>query len=206
VRASTCRLVLSVALSVCGFVACSSTDPASQTTRSGVDVNEPASLVHEDFSGLHFGLSFDHPAQWTSQPFAFSSSFSQSITYLSPMTISNPCTDTSTPGRLDTACSLPVTQLQPRSVLVTWSSVGFPRPAGQPEIPEPNTTIGGRTAHVETTRPGSCDNIGADETIIADIERPSGNHYEMTACLRGPGLGEQERSVTAMLDSTHVTS
>jgi hypothetical protein len=183
--------------------ACTSSSSGEPPATGAAPTTSPSTqLVHEDFPGL----SFDHPAEWTSQPFEVTSSFSRLITYLSSSTLSNPCTDTSTADRHGTACSLPVTQLAPGSVLITWSSVGFGRPAGQPEIPEPNTTIGGHTARVETTRRGNCVDIGADETIVADIERPSGNHYEMRACLRGPDLAQQERSITNMLDSTRVTA
>ena len=59
---------------------------------------------------------------------------------------------------------------------------------------------------MEVTKPASREDIGAEETIVADIERPSLNHYEMRACLRGPGQTGNERAITTMLDSTRVTA
>jgi hypothetical protein len=125
VNARTGASIVCIVLAMTG---CSSADRgASRASRSGADASQSSPLVHEDFSGLSFGLSFDHPAEWTSQPFEMASSFSRLITYLSQTQLSDPCTNTSAPGGLGTSCSRPVTQLEPGSVLVTWSTVGAHR-------------------------------------------------------------------------------
>ncbi len=129
------------------------------------------------------------------------SSFSDLIVYLSNAPLHDPCT---TIGGT-TTCGRPLAKLRPGDVLVSWNNVGFPHVG--PEIPHPNTTIGGQPADLEATRPGDgmCTSLGQDETVTADIARPQGNHYEMVACLRGPNLARNEALVRQMLASTRVT-
>ncbi|MGH3649840.1 MAG: hypothetical protein ACRDU9_03955 [Acidimicrobiia bacterium] len=178
----------------------STTAATTETPVSGHRPNSPA--AHAEFDGL----SFDYPTEWTSQPFGVVSSFSDVITYLSPMRLHDPCIRTSVPSGEEISCGYPVTQLDPGTVLVTWTRIGFPHSADQPAVPQPNTTIGGRQARINAATPGDCAGIGGDETIVADIERPNGNYYEMHACLRGPGLNEMEQAIIQMLDSTKVTA
>jgi hypothetical protein len=55
---------------------------------------------------------------------------------------------------------------------------------------------------------GICRRIGADRTIdvlIATRPLPS-TLTEFTACLRGPGLAQEEKSVDALLASTKFAS
>jgi hypothetical protein len=179
-------------------------EPTSATGPTTAEERPPAtgSHSHAEFNGL----AFDYPTGWTSQPFGVVSSFSNVITYLSPTPLHDPCTRTSAPSGEEITCGYPVTQLDPGTLLVTWMNIGFPHPAGQPEVSQPNTTIGGRAARMDTATPGNCARIGGDKTIVADIERPGGNHYEMQACVRGPGLTDMERAIDQMLDSTEVTA
>jgi hypothetical protein len=130
------------------------------------------------------------------------SSVSAVITYLSPMRLHDPCIRTSGPSGEEISYVYPVTQLDPGTVLVSWTRIGFPQPAGQPAVPQPNTTVGGSESRIEVAMPGDCAGIGGDETIVADIARPGGNHYEMRASLRRPGLNDMEQAIFQMLDST----
>jgi hypothetical protein len=58
------------------------------------------------------------------------------------------------------------------------------------------------------TTGGICRSIGADRTIDVLIQRrplPS-TPTEFTACVRGPGLAQAEKSVAALLASTKFAS
>jgi len=84
----------------------------------------------------------------------------------------------------------------------TWRTtrILFPLPTSGDPI-----TINGEDAHIELERPGSCDEIGGDETLNASI--PLGpsmtrqSNIVLTACLRGPNVAVNERLVRQMLTS-----
>ena len=101
--------------------------------------------------------------------------------YYATVPITAPCQITATL----TSCSLPLTTLPSGAMLVSWSHLAIP---GQTDVEGANTTIGGQAAKLTTERPGSCEDIGADETIAAEIAYTAapGNHYEMRACIREP--------------------
>ena len=68
--------------------------------------------------------------------------------------------------------------------------------------------VDGHQAGRVDTAGGLCRRIGGDRTIdvlIATRPLPSAP-TEFTACLRGPGLAQEEKSVTALLDSTQIAS
>jgi hypothetical protein len=58
------------------------------------------------------------------------------------------------------------------------------------------------------TAGGICHSIGADRTVDVLIQtRPLPSTLtEMTACLRGPGVAQEENSVDALLASTKFAS
>jgi hypothetical protein len=182
-------------------------EPASTTAPISESAGERSPSISPTADGEFDGLSFDDPWEWTSQPFDVVSSFSDVATYLSPMRLHDPCIHRSVPAGDEITCGYPIAQLDPGTVLITWTSIGFPHPADQPAVRQPNTTIGGRLARVDRATPGDCSGIGGEETIVADIERPNGNIYEMHACLRGPGpLNEMEQAIFLMLAATKVTA
>jgi hypothetical protein len=158
-------------------------------------------LSLQRFSGNDGTLSFSHPRTWRETRYTRVSSFSDLIVYLSNAPLHDPCR---TNGGT-TTCGWPLTKLHPGDVLVSWSNIGFPHTG--PEIPHPNTTIGGQPAAVHVSRAGNgmCTGLGQNETVTADIARPRGNHYEMVACLRGPNLTRNEAFVREMLASTRVS-
>jgi hypothetical protein len=164
-------------------------------------------------STAHFsedGLAFDYPASWTPRSWPIRSTFRSPITYLSPLSLHDPCTGTETSEGESITCTEPVSALPPSGLLVSWSTVNMPHPQGTPLIADPNTTIGGRRARLTKELPamaqGPCQRLRAGEGVTADIDSPSGGYYEMTACLAGPSLPNNERLVMDMLASVHVTA
>lgn len=149
------------------------------------------------------GLSFSYPAAWTaSKPIlpAVSLHFNP-LVYLSTQPVHAPC---STKGNT-TSCGFPVDHLQPGGVLVTWETNGL---LAMGLGPGTAIQVDGHPAARQETTGGECRRIGADRTIdvaVATHTLPSALTY-FTACLRGPGLGEAEKSVDALLASTTFTS
>jgi hypothetical protein len=147
-------------------------------------------------------LSFSHPAAWKAYPFRWAGELHfRPMVYLSTQPVQDPC---STKGNT-TSCGFPVKQLGPGGVLVTWNASGPPAIALGPGS---RIQVGGRQARRVDTAGGMCRSIGADRTIdvlIATRPLPS-TPTEFTACLRGPGLAQEEKSVTALLASTKFAS
>lgn len=149
------------------------------------------------------GLSFSHPAAWKAytpiQPTV--AIHFDPLVYLSTQPVHAPC---STKGNT-TTCGFPVDHLQPGGVLVTWERNGLPALGLGPGT---QTTVGGHPATRQEKTGGECSAIGADRTIdvaVATSTLPSALTY-LTACLRGPGLAQAEKSVDALLASTTFTS
>ena len=74
-------------------------------------------------------------------------------------------------------------------------------------MPKANTTVAGRKAVETRTSGGWCVTLGGAETITVMIPRTApDNWYQMDACLRGPGLAQQEAEISSMLKSVHISS
>ena len=143
-------------------------------------------------------LSFSHPAAWKAYPFRWAGEpHFQPMIYLSTQPVQDPC---STKGNT-TSCGFPVKQLEPGGVLATWNASNPPAIALPPGS---RTQVGGRVARRVDMPGGICRSIGADRTVDVLIEtRPlPAPLTEFTACLRGPGLMQEEKSVDALLAST----
>jgi hypothetical protein len=103
------------------------------------------------------------------------------------------------------SCGFPIGRLQPGGALVTWNASGPPAiglGGGK------RTQVDGHPARRVETAGGICRSIGADRTIDVLVRThplPS-PLTEFTACLRGPGLAEEEKSVDALLASTTFRS
>lgn len=147
-------------------------------------------------------LSFSHPAAWKAYPFRWAGELHyRPMVYLSTQPVQNPC---STRGNT-TSCGFPVEQLEPGGVLVTWNASN---PPAMSLGPGSRVRVDGHQAGRVDTAGGICRSIGGDRTIdvlIATKPLPS-TPTELTACLRGPGLAQEEKSVTALLDSTKFAS
>jgi hypothetical protein len=73
-------------------------------------------------------------------------------------------------------------------------------------MPKPNTTIAGRKAAETRTSGGWCAPMRATETITVIIPRAMpGTWYQMDACLRAPGLPQQQAQISSMLRSVQIT-
>jgi hypothetical protein len=147
-------------------------------------------------------LSFSHPAAWKAYPFRWAGELHfRPMVYLSTQPVQDPC---STKGNT-TSCGFPVKQLEPGGVLVTWNASTPPAMAlGSGS----RIRVDGREARLVDTAGGMCRSIGADRTIdvlIATTPLPS-TPTQFTACLRGPGLAQEEKSVEALLASTKFAS
>jgi len=147
-------------------------------------------------------LSFRHPAAWKAYPFRWAGGLHfRPMVYLSTQPVQDPC---STSGNT-TACGFPVKKLEPGGVLVIWNASSPPALALDSGA---EVRVGGRPARRVETAGGICRRIGADRTIdvlIATSPLPS-TPAEFTACLRGPGLAQEEKSVDALLASTKFAS
>jgi hypothetical protein len=147
-------------------------------------------------------LSFSHPAAWKAYPFRWAGELHfRPMVYLSTQPVQDPC---STKGNT-TSCGFPVKQLEPGGVLVTWNASTPPAMALGPGS---RIRVDGREARRVDTAGGMCRSIGADRTInvlIATTPLPS-TPTQFTACLRGPGLAHEEKSVEALLASTQFAS
>jgi hypothetical protein len=147
-------------------------------------------------------LSFSHPAAWKAYPFRWAGELHfRPMVYLSTQPVQDPC---STKGNT-TSCGFPVKQLEPGGVLVTWNASTPPAMALGPGS---RIRVDGREARRVDTAGGMCRSIGADRTIdvlIATRPLPS-TPTQFTACLRGPGLAQEEQSVEALLASTKFAS
>jgi hypothetical protein len=143
-------------------------------------------------------LSFSHPAAWKAYPFRWAGELHfRPIVYLSTQAVHDPC---STKGNT-TSCDLPVRELQPGGVLVTWNASN---PPATTLGPGERISVDGHPATRTESAGGICRSIGADRTVDVLIEtRPLPSTLtELTACLRGPGLARAENSVDALLAST----
>jgi hypothetical protein len=150
----------------------------------------------------HDGLSFRYPASWHAQHFDVVSSFFSSSVYLRNQPMHAPCTKTMIGNGVSISCRQPIDALLPGGVLAWWGSGGMPtwRFGDQPGS---RIRLSGRDAKITIERPGTCRNLGADETIsvVARNLELFDNYYSFEACLRGPGLKALEGQARAMIDS-----
>ena len=150
------------------------------------------------------GLAFRYPVSWQRSR-TWSSDLPGSstlIVYLSSTSrLRAPCVASTSPGRTAQTCEYPVRVLPPAAVLVRWSANGFPAW----RMPTANTTIAGRKAAETRTSGGWCAPLRATETITVIIPRATrGTWYQMDACLRAPGLPQQQAQISSMLRSVRI--
>jgi hypothetical protein len=192
----TLRRLLMSAAALVALVALTSGCGGGSDAQAGANTN-PKLVTYSNSQ-----LSFSHPAAWKAYPFQWAGEMHyRPMVYLSTQPVQNPC---STKGNT-TSCGFPVKQLDPGGVLVTWNASD---PPAKTLGPGSRVKVDGRQAgRVETTG-GICRSIGGDRTIdllIATMPLPS-TPTEFTACLRGPGLAQEEKSVNALLASTKFAS
>jgi hypothetical protein len=173
---------------------------------SGCGGGSDAQAAGQDPANVEYSssvLSFSHPAAWKAYPFRWDGGLHfRPLVYLSTQPVHDPC---AMQGNA-VSCGFPLGRLQPGGVLVTWNDSNPPAVGlGQGGS---RVRVGGHPARRVDTTGGMCRSIGADRTIDVLIQtRPlPGPLTEFTACLRGPGLAQAERSVDALLASTKFRS
>jgi hypothetical protein len=184
-----------------GCASATSTHPAAAGTAGASPTSSSHAAPTSSFSAM--GLSFRYPAAWRSViPRAGLSDFPAPIVYLSTSRLSGTCVVSASPGRTAATCAYPIRVLPPGGVLVRWNANGLPK--GQ--MPKATTTVAGRGAVESKTRGGWCAVMGGTETITVMIPRAvPGKWYQMDACVRGPGLPQQEAQISSMLRSVRIS-
>ncbi|MEY2418032.1 MAG: hypothetical protein QOG90_712 [Actinomycetota bacterium] len=153
-----------------------------------IELRDPdaAGCPRGPFTSKEHGIEFNHENGWRAQQF---SSEPHLVTYLSNVTLHDPCVDTS--------CADPLDTVPPNSVVSAW----YDGPKGR--IASENLFVAGQPAH-KTYRRNGCPGIG-DEEITVRFDNPAlTTTYTMNACLRGPHLARLRRQVDAMLRSVHL--
>ena len=147
-------------------------------------------------------LSFSHPAAWKAYPFRWAGELHfRPMVYLSTQPVQDPC---STKGNT-TSCGFPIAATPAgRSARHLEREQSPCHRLG----PGSRIQVDGREARRVDTAGGICRSIGADRTVDVLIQtRPlPSTPTEFTACLRGPGLTQEEKSVDALLASTKFAS
>jgi len=170
------------------------TPPPSNASVDGMPVRH--------FAGT--GISFDYPATWTAARFDVTSSFSNSLVYLSTSALSDPCVR----GSNSVACGWAATSALGRDgLLVEWAGHGFPGWTFDP-TKGGGTNVAGRAATVEAfDATDACRAIGGDSEIVVTIDDPRAdwNWTELRACLRGPNVDGLRAKIDAMLRSVRWT-
>jgi hypothetical protein len=140
-------------------------------------------------------VSFTHPAAWKAYaPQGPSALHFNPWVYLSTQPVHAAC---STHANI-TSCGFPVRHLAPGGVLISWLVYGIPARTLGPGTP---VRVGGRPARRVETAGGACRKLGADRAIDVAVGRTPGTPVYFTACLRGPGLAQETKSVDALLAS-----
>ncbi len=153
------------------------------------------------------GISFERPVQWTRwQPNQHHPTTDGPLIYLStdpllPACATVPDATALPPDAQAQACAWPLTSLSADGVFVNWltSRILDPRPSAGEVI-----AMNGESARLQTERPGSCAEIGANETISVwvPIGQPTPlSNVWVVACLRGPDLATAKAQLRAMLAS-----
>lgn len=150
------------------------------------------------FTGGH--VSFEYPAAWHAYKYPDSSQSFSLITFLSNDQLHAPCVF----EPRSTTCGQPIDQLARSSILVTWSSNGFPGWTLRSAHGKP-LTVGGRRAKLKVTDSGC--GIGANVEMDLVVADPTPHNWnELQACIRGPGPAGFERQIRAMIASTRFGS
>jgi hypothetical protein len=195
------RLMMALAAMAVPVALATGCASATSSAHPAAAVSQPA-VRTASFDAM--GLAFRYPATWSSGTWPTDeSSLSQLIVFLSTSRLRNPCAVSTSPRGIAQTCVYPIGALPPGGVLVRWSANGHP-----PWFPtHTNTTVAGRKALETRSNGGWCATLLGTETISVMIPRTvPGNWYQMDACLRGPGLAQQEAEISSMLRSVRIAA
>jgi hypothetical protein len=146
------------------------------------------------------GVSFLHPRAWPSKSYDvfMDASGSDPITYLSNVPLHDPC---SALQHQQLAWDDPLARLGAGGVFVGWYDDGIA--LSGPGYPA-NTTVNDVPAYLGVEKPGSCSRFGAQETVLGVLMPRGRGNVSMRACLRGPGLSQNEARVREMFASARL--
>jgi hypothetical protein len=151
-------------------------------------------------SGAHYArfsagaLSFRYPSSWHVQPEHVAGPHWRVIAEVGTDPMHSRCVVTSTSKE----CTWPVERLSAGGAFVEVSELRLPPAHGVLRWP---MRIGGRPATVSRSQPGVCSAVGADESIVANVQSRRGVMVQLVACLRGPGLTRGRAQVLSVLRS-----
>jgi hypothetical protein len=210
IRVSRGSLLL--ALAAAWLIACAPAPTTTPTntilqTASPTDAPSNSLSVTTTVADSANGISFERAATWTRwQPNQHNPIKDGPLIYLStdpllPACATTPNATANPPDAQGRACAWPLTSLSPNGVFVNWltSRILDPRPSAGEVI-----AMNDESARLQTERPGSCAEIGADETISVwvPIGQPTPlSNIWVVACLRGPDLVTAEAQLRAMFSS-----
>jgi hypothetical protein len=115
------------------------------------------------------------------------------IINLSTQRLGDPCRPVAGGGA---TCGWPLRQLRQGGVIVMWTEGGGL--LSDSDLPPPGIDV-------QVTRPGSCLDIGGDETVSAQVFTRRHRRFSVIACMLEPGDTANEQAVRAMLASLHTT-
>lgn len=145
------------------------------------------------------GVSFEYPASWdVVVPSAPSQGPSQVLVHASTDRLQDPCRHS--PGQV--TCGSPLTRLSRSGALITLYRRGLVTTQDFANLPGQPATIGGRRAKVQIRRPGTCETVGGDFTMLALIDSDRTDQYLVKSCLRDSD-GSGERDARRLLSSIH---
>jgi hypothetical protein len=156
------------------------------------------------------GISFERPVAWARwQPNEHDPITDGPLIYLSTDPLLAACataadTAPNPPDGQGRACDWPLTSLSSNGVFVSWVNTRLlePLPSTGEVLP-----MSGASARLQIERPGSCGQIGGDETVsvLVPIGQPTPlSNLAVVACLRGPDVALAEAQLRAMLVSATV--
>jgi hypothetical protein len=190
---------------------CSLSGGSATRSSSETQGRSDGRLVSYETSAVNgYRIALRYPEAWHRYDWQVVSSFTSSMAYLGTDHEHAPCKTTHRKGTTEIACRAPIDRLGRGGVLVTWTGVGFPSPAGHPPLAGvPGKLVrlpSGWLEKVSIAAHGACPGLDATRSITASFARrspsASGRSFEMQACLRGPNVAAHTRQVLLMLDDT----
>jgi hypothetical protein len=131
-------------------------------------------------------VSFRYPDSWRVYHWTIPSREVRYIAWVSNARLHDPCVR----QRAGFDCKRPIDRLSRGGVLLTWLFSSLPVPEGHQQ-----------RSGIWITRPGSCEDVGAAETITRRFR-----DYVVEACIRGPGLKRTQQQVLAVLRSARFNT
>jgi hypothetical protein len=152
-------------------------------------------------------ITFRRPAAWIrwqpnlSSPWEGGPQIYLSTDPLLPTCAASPAASPNPPSSAGRACEWPIASLSPNGVLVELIDDRI-----LSALPTAGTSIeaNGHPARLQIKRPGTCEAIGADETLTValPIGQPTPlSNDEVVGCLRGPDLAVTEAQFRALVSS-----